>query len=192
MTKIKFEEEIRQSLAVLKNGGTILYPTDTVWGIGCDATNPKAVEKVYAIKQRAESKSLIILLDSFDKINYYVEKVPDVAFDLVSNMETPLTIIYSGAKNMAPNVIASDGTIAIRVVNEEFCRQLILRFGKPIVSSSANIAAEATPLMFSNINPEIISNVDYVVNLKHDIFNRAKPSTIIRLLENGEFTIIRP
>jgi L-threonylcarbamoyladenylate synthase len=192
MTKIKFEEEIRQSLAVLKNGGTILYPTDTVWGIGCDATNPKAVEKVYAIKQRAESKSLIILLDSFDKINYYVEKVPDVAFDLVSNMETPLTIIYSGAKNMAPNVIASDGTIAIRVVNEEFCRQLILRFGKPIVSSSANIADEATPLMFSNINPEIIRNVDYVVNLKHDIFNRAKPSTIIRLLENGEFTIIRP
>ncbi len=192
MTKIKFEEEVRQSLAVLKNGGTILYPTDTVWGIGCDATNPKAVEKVYAIKQRAESKSLIILLDSFEKINYYVEKVPDVAFDLVSNMDTPLTIIYSGAKNMAPNVIASDGTIAIRVVNEEFCRQLILRFGKPIVSSSANIADEPTPLMFSNINPEIISNVDYVVNLKHDIFNRAKPSTIIRLLENGEFTIIRP
>lgn len=192
MTKIKFEEEIMQSLAALKNGGTILYPTDTVWGIGCDATNSKAVEKVYALKQRAESKSLIILLDSFDKINYYVEKVPDVAFDLVSNMETPLTIIYSGAKNLAPNVIASDGTIAIRVVNEEFCRQLIARFGKPIVSSSANIAEGSTPLMFSNINPEIVRNVDYVVNIKHDIFNRAKPSTIIRLLENGEFTIVRP
>ena len=191
MTKFSFEEDLARSIVVLKKGGTILYPTDTIWGIGCDATNPKAVEKVYALKRRAESKSLIILLDSFDKIARYVEKVPDVAYDLVSNMESPLTIIYSSAKNLAPNVIASDGTIAIRVVNEEFCRQLITRFGKPIVSSSANIAGDSTPLIFSSITEEIVKNVDYVVNLKHDIFNRSKPSTIIRLFENGEFTIIR-
>ncbi|HEX7411692.1 MAG TPA: L-threonylcarbamoyladenylate synthase [Bacteroidales bacterium] len=191
MTKFSFEEDLARSIVVLKKGGTILYPTDTIWGIGCDATNPKAVEKVYALKRRAESKSLIILLDSFDKIARYVEKVPDVAYDLVSNMESPLTIIYSSAKNLAPNVIASDGTIAIRVVNEEFCRQLITRFGKPIVSSSANIAGDSTPLTFSSIIAEIVKNVDYVVNLKHDIFNRSKPSTIIRLFENGEFTIIR-
>lgn len=191
MTNLNFEEDIAQSIVVLKNGGTILYPTDTIWGIGCDATNPKAVEKVYALKQRAESKSLIILVDSFDKIASYVEKVPDVASDLVSSMETPLTIIYSAAINLAPNVIASDGTIAIRVVNEEFCRQLIARFGKPIVSSSANIAGDSTPLIFSSIGEEIVNNVDYVVNLKHDIFNQSKPSTIIRLLENGEFNIVR-
>lgn len=191
MTNLNFEEDIAQSIVVLKNGGTILYPTDTIWGIGCDATNPKAVEKVYALKQRAESKSLIILVDSFDKIASYVEKVPDVASDLVSSMETPLTIIYSAAINLALNVIASDGTIAIRVVNEEFCRQLIARFGKPIVSSSANIAGDSTPLIFSSIGEEIVNNVDYVVNLKHDIFNQSKPSTIIRLLENGEFNIVR-
>lgn len=191
MTKLSFEEDIARSIVVLKNGGTILYPTDTIWGIGCDATNPKAVEKVYALKQRAESKSLIILVDSFDKISSYVEKVPEVASDLVSNIESPLTIIYSSARNLAPNVIATDGTIAIRVVNEEFCRQLIARFGKPIVSSSANIAGDSTPLTFSSIGKEIVKNVDYVVNLKRDIFNRSKPSTIIRLLENGEFTIIR-
>jgi L-threonylcarbamoyladenylate synthase len=192
MTKFSFEDEITRSIDVLKSGGTILYPTDTVWGIGCDATNPKAVEKIYAVKRRAESKSLIILLDSFDKITRYVEKVPDVAYDLVSNMDTPLTIIYSAAKNLAPNVIASDGTIAIRVVNEDFCRQLIYRFGKPIVSSSANITGDPAPLIFSNIDEAIIKNVDYAVNHKRDAFNRSKPSTIIRLLENGEFSIIRP
>ena len=192
MTKFSFEEDIEQSIIVLKNGGTILYPTDTIWGIGCDATNPIAVEKVYAFKGRAESKNLIILLDSFDKIGRYVEKVPDVAYDLISNIESPLTIIYSAAKNLAHNVIASDGTIAIRVVSEEFCRQLISRFDKPIVSASANITGVSVPLIFSSIAEEIVKNVDYVVKHKRDIFNRAKPSTIIRLLENGEFTIIRP
>jgi len=191
MTTFSFEEDIVRSIVVLKNGGTILYPTDTIWGIGCDATNPKAVEKVYALKRRTESKSMIILLDSFDKIARYVDKVPDVAYDLVSNMETPLTIIYSAAKNLAPNVIASDGTIAIRVVNEEFCRQLIAYFGKPIVSSSANIAGDSAPVIFSSIAEEIVKNADYVVNYKRDIFTRSKPSTIIRLLENGEFTIVR-
>lgn len=192
MTKQHHNEEIDWCLQILKSGGTILYPTDTIWGIGCDATNPKAVQKVYAIKQRTESKSLIVLVDTFDKIATYVEKVPDVAFDLISNIETPVTIIYSGARNLAPNVIAADGTIAIRIVRDEFCQELIGRFGKPIVSTSANVSGAESPLTFKNIDNEIIHGVDYTVAINHDKINRIKPSTIIRLHENGEFLIIRP
>ena len=185
-------DDIKKALNVLKSGGVILYPTDTIWGIGCDATNPKAVEKVYAIKQRAESKSLIILVDTFDKVSEYVKKVPDVAFDLVKNIDTPVTIIYSDARHLAHNVIASDGTIAIRVVNDSFCQQLIARFGKPIVSSSANVSGAETPMFFSNIAKQIINDVDYTVSIFREKINHIKPSTIIRLHENGEFLIIRP
>jgi len=192
MTRQDFDEEIEWCIQILKSGGTILYPTDTIWGIGCDATNARAVEKVYSIKQRAESKSLIVLVDTFDKIADYVTKVPDVAYDLVKNIDTPVTIIYSGARNLARNVIASDGTIAIRVVNDEFCQQLIGRFGKPIVSSSANVSGEETPLIFNHIARQIINEVDYTVSINHEKVNRTKPSTIIRLHENGEFLIIRP
>jgi L-threonylcarbamoyladenylate synthase len=187
-----YNEEIEWCIQILKSGGTILYPTDTIWGIGCDATNPKAVGKVYSIKQRTESKSLIILVDTFDKIAHYVTKVPDVAFDLVKNIDTPVTIIYSGAQNLANNVIAPDGTIAIRVVNDAFCQQLISRFGKPIVSSSANVSGDPTPLFFNNISKQIINDVDYTVGINHEKINHTKPSTIIRLHENGEFLIIRP
>jgi L-threonylcarbamoyladenylate synthase len=187
-----YNEEIEWCIQILKSGGTILYPTDTIWGIGCDATNPKAVEKVYAIKQRAESKSLIILVDTFDKVSEYVKKVPDVAYDLVKNIDTPVTIIYSDARHLAHNVIASDGTIAIRVVNDSFCQQLIGRFGKPIVSSSANVSGAETPLFFSNIAKQIINDVDYTVSINRGKINHIKPSTIIRLHENGEFLIIRP
>jgi L-threonylcarbamoyladenylate synthase len=192
MNKQDINEEVDWCIQILKSGGTILYPTDTIWGIGCDATNSKAVEKVYAIKQRAESKSLIILVDSFDKIGTYVEKVPDIAFDLIKNIDTPVTIIYSGARKLAHNVIASDGTIAIRVTNDEFCNKLISKFGKPIVSSSANVSGVDAPLTFKNIDKEIIHGVDYTVAINHDKINRIKPSTIIRLHENGEFLIIRP
>ena len=187
-----YNEEIEWCIQILKSGGTILYPTDTIWGIGCDATNPKAVEKVYAIKQRAESKSLIILVDTFDKVSEYVKKVPDVAFDLVKNIDTPVTIIYSDARHLAHNVVASDGTIAIRVVNDSFCQQLIARFGKPIVSSSANVSGAETPMFFSNIAKQIINDVDYTVSINREKINHIKPSTIIRLHENGEFLIIRP
>lgn len=187
-----YNEEIEWCIQILKSGGTILYPTDTIWGIGCDATNPKAVEKVYAIKQRAESKSLIILVDTFDKVSEYVKKVPDVAYDLVKNIDTPVTIIYSDARHLAHNVIAPDGTIAIRVVNDSFCQQLIGRFGKPIVSSSANVSGAETPLFFSNIAKQIINDVDYTVSINREKINHIKPSTIIRLHENGEFLIIRP
>ena len=192
MTKQDFNEEIEWSIQILKSGGTILYPTDTIWGIGCDATNPKAVQKVYNIKQRSESKSLIVLVDSFDKIAHYVKKIPDVAYDLVKNINTPVTIIYSGARNLAYNVIAADGTIAIRVVRDEFCQELIGRFGKPIVSSSANVSGDDTPLFFNSISKGIINIVDYTVAINHEKVNSTKPSTIIRLHENGEFLIIRP
>jgi L-threonylcarbamoyladenylate synthase len=192
MTKQDFTEEIEWCLQILKSGGTILYPTDTIWGIGCDATNPKAVQKVYAIKQRVESKSLIVLVDTFDKIADYVAKVPDVAYDLFKNIDTPVTIIYSDARNLAPNVIAADGTIAIRVVNDRFCQELIGRLGRPIVSSSANVSGAETPLFFNNISKDIINNVDYAVSINREKVNRTKPSTIIRLHGNGEFLIIRP
>jgi L-threonylcarbamoyladenylate synthase len=192
MINPEFKEDIEWSVQVLRMGGTILYPTDTIWGIGCDATNPKAVAKVYALKQRTESKSLIILLDTFEKIADYIEKVPDIAYDLFLNMDNPVTIIYSGARNLAHNVVAEDGTIAIRIVKDEFCKQLIARFGKPIVSSSANVSGLETPLFYNNIAKEIISGVNYTVTINHQKITGTKPSTIIRLYENGEFLIIRP
>ncbi len=186
------EEEIINSLAVLKKSGTILYPTDTIWGIGCDATSEKAVEKIYHIKKRMESKSLIILLDDTSKINQFVSSIPDIAWDLMKKVRRPLTIIYPNARNVARNVIAEDGSIAIRIVRNEFCRQLIQRFGKPIVSSSANISGEPSPLVFKNISEEIIRQVDYVVNLYQDVLEQFRPSQIIKLNEKGEFKIIRP
>jgi len=184
-------DEIQKCLEVLNRGGTILYPTDTIWGIGCDALNDKAVEKVYHLKKRMESKSLIILLDDQEKIPVYVEKVPEIAWDLIKNIDTPLTIIYPGGKNLAKNVIGEDNSIAIRIVNNEYCRSLIHLFGKPIVSTSANVSGAPAPLAFKNISKEIKSQVDHVVSLYHDEFRIVKPSRIIRFNENGEFRIIR-
>jgi len=186
------EQEIQKCLAVLQNGGTILYPTDTVWGIGCDATNWKAVSKIYRLKKRLEYKSLIILLDDPQKFSKYVKIIPDIAWDLMKNVDSPLTIIYPDAQNLAKNVIAEDGSIAIRIVKNEFCKRLIHEFGKPIVSSSANISGEPSPMVFKKISPEITGNVDYVVNLYQDQFQEIKPSRIIKIKANGEFQIIRP
>jgi L-threonylcarbamoyladenylate synthase len=186
-----FENDIKKSLKALEIGGTILYPTDTIWGIGCDATNKNAVQKVYEIKQRVELKSLIILVDSFLRIPNYVDHVPDIAIDLINSIENPVTIIYSEAKNLAPNVVASDGSIAIRVVREEFCIELIKRFGKPIVSSSANMSGQASPVVFNKITDSIKSKVDYIVKYKQDVFTKGKPSMIIRLFNSGEYEILR-
>lgn len=186
------EKEIQKCLEVLKNGGTILYPTDTVWGIGCDATNWKAVSKIYRLKKRLEYKSLIILLDDPQKFSKYVKIIPDIAWDLMKNVDSPLTIIYPDAQNLAKNVIAEDGSIAIRIVKNKFCTRLIHEFGKPIVSSSANISGEPSPMVFKNISPEITGNVDYIVNLYQDQFQEVKPSRIIKIKANGEFQIIRP
>jgi len=188
---MNIELDIEKSLEVLKAGGTILYPTDTIWGLGCDATNTKAVEKIYRVKNRAEAKSLIILVDSFDKLSDYIEKVPEITADLLASIDNPVTIIYSNAKKLAPNVVASDGTVGIRIVKEEFCKQLIKRFGKPIVSTSANISGIDPPIVFSQIATEIKDSVDYIVAYKQDYFERSKPSTIIRLQDDGNYTVIR-
>jgi L-threonylcarbamoyladenylate synthase len=186
-----FNQEVQRAIEVLRAGGTILYPTDTIWGIGCDATNSRAVEKVYKLKQRVESKSLIVLLDDMEKLQQHVEKVPDITFDLLNSIKTPLTIIYSNAKNLAKNVMAADKTIAIRIVREPFCMALVKSFSKPIVSTSANISNDPTALTFNKISNEIRKKVDYVVNLYQDRFNQTKPSTIIRLFESGEYQVIR-
>lgn len=186
-----FKNDIEKSLKVLAEGGILLYPTDTIWGIGCDATNLEAVEKVYRIKRRAEAKSLIILLDHIDKLPHYVEKVPDITSDLLASITNPVTIIYSNAQRIAANVIASDGTVAIRIIKDDFCAELIRRFGKPIVSTSANITGFEAPAVFSQIAGEIKNSVDYIVLYKQDYYTQSKPSTIIRLRDDGMYTIIR-
>jgi len=186
-----FEPDISNALKILEQGGVILNPTDTVWGLGCDATNTKAVEKVYRIKNRIEAKSLIVLIDHFDKLSVYIEKIPDITADLLKSITNPVTIVYSNARRLAPNVIAADGTIGIRIVKDDFCSELIRQFGKPIVSTSANISGSVSPPTFSHISDEIKNSVDYIVKYKQDYFNRSKPSTIIRLPENGIYTIIR-
>ncbi len=188
----EIKNEIKKCLEVLKKDGTILYPTDTIWGIGCDATSQKAVEKIYRLKRRIESKSLIILLADIKEISNYVETFPRIARDLMKKVDRPLTIIYPNAKNLAKNVIAEDNSIAIRIVNNEFCKNLIRTFGKPIISSSANISGEQTPMIFKCISKDIIDHVDYVVNLYQDVLREVKPSRIIKLKANGEFQIIRP
>lgn len=187
----QYEQELWKAVEILRSGGSILYPTDTIWGLGCDATNHEAVENIYKFKHRLESKSLIVLLDDESKLADYVEKVPDISFDLINSLDKPTTIIYSKAKNLASNVIASDGTIAIRITKDPFCRDLIKLFGKPIVSTSANISGDPSPVIYRDVPEELLNSVDYIVNLYHDRMNSPKPSTIIRLFENGEFTIIR-
>lgn len=185
------EEEIKKTCEILKSGGTILYPTDTIWGIGCDATNLKAVEKVFEIKKRSDSKSFIILVDTAERLKLYVKEVPDIAWDLISSYKNPLTIIYPEARNLAKNVIAGDGTVGIRIANDEFCQKLIEKFGKPIVSTSANISGEITPYFYNKIPQEIINSVDFVVNLHKNRLNQVKPSTIIKINLSGDFQILR-
>jgi L-threonylcarbamoyladenylate synthase len=185
------KDEILRAFEVLKKGGVILYPTDTVWGLGCDATKVKAVERIFKIKKRPEKKSLIILLDQYEKLYQYVEDVPEIAFDLMNSITTPLTIVYPRAMNIAKNLIPEDGSIAIRVVRDEFCRKLISLMNKPLVSTSANISGQSAPLIFNKISPEIIKNVDYVVNYAQTRIDQVKPSTIIKFNQKGEYEIIR-
>ena len=184
-------EDIKRALEVLHEGGVILYPTDTIWGIGCDATCEKAVERIYHIKGRTDSKSMLMLMENVNFLERYVEEVPEIAFDLVELSDKPLTIIYPGAKNLAKNLIAEDGSIGIRISNETFTRQLIQRFKKPVVSTSANISGGPSPAFFAEINSEIINAVDYVVNYRQDERTPANPSGIIKLGVGGEIQIIR-
>jgi len=185
------KDEINKALEVLKTGGIILYPTDTVWGLGCDATNAEAVAKIYALKNRAGNKGMIILLDTENKLQSYVQEVPDIAYDLIEYSEKPLTIIYPGAKNLAINVISEDKTIGIRIPKHDFCQQLIQRFRKPIVSTSANISGEPSPVNFSKIDQKIIDGVDYVVDLEQESNEVKQISTIMKLAIDGQFTFIR-
>ncbi len=184
-------EDLKKAVEVLKQGGVILYPTDTIWGIGCDATNEEAVEKLYAIKKRNKSKSMLILLDNPAKLQTYIQDVPEIAWDLIDLSDKPLTIILNGAKNLAENLINSDGTIGVRVTSEKFSRDLCMRFRKPIVSTSANFAGEASPQNFNQINPEILNLVDYVVEYRQDELFKQTPSTILKLETNGNIEIIR-
>ncbi len=185
------KNEIKNAIEVLRQGGVILYPTDTIWGLGCDATNEKAVQRIYSIKKRAESKSMLVLIDSDAKLQAYIEVVPDMAWDLIALTDKPLTIIYPGAKNLASNLISEDGTIGIRVTSEVFSKTLCERFRKPIVSTSANISGEKAPSCFEEISPEIIEAVDYVVNFRQEDTTPAKASSIIKLGVGNEIEIIR-
>lgn len=185
------EQEIIRCLEVLRKGGTILYPTDTVWGIGCDATNKNAVEKIFKLKQRTEAKSLIVLIDHENLLNKYVRDVPGPAWELIELATKPLTIIYDKVGGLADNVIAENGSAGIRVTTDAFCKKLIYKFGKPIVSTSANISNSPAPKNFRDINPIILQNVDYVVNLRQEENNNLPPSTIIKLGTSGDIKIIR-
>ncbi len=184
-------EDIKKACQVMNEGGVILYPTDTVWGIGCDATNPEAVRKVYEIKQRADSKAMLVLVDSSVKVDFYVSDVPEVAWDLIELADKPLTIIYSGARNLAPNLLAEDGSVGIRVTTEAFSHRLCQQFRKAIVSTSANISGQPSPACFSEISEEIKQAVDYVVQFRQDDASRPKPSSIIKLGAGGLIKIIR-
>lgn len=188
---IKMQEDIKKSLEVIKNGGVILYPTDTVWGLGCDATNQEAVSRIYKIKKREDSKSMLVLIDHTGRLGSYVKEIPDIAWELIDAAVSPITLIYPGAKNLAKNLIAGDGSIGIRISDDEFCRELIKRLGKPLVSSSANISGKKTPFVFSEISDEIKDSVDYIVEWRQDDETKRPPSSIIKLGEGGLFKIIR-
>ena len=184
-------EEIKKACEVLQKGGVILYPTDTVWGIGCDATNEEAVKRVYEIKRRADSKAMLVLVDSDVKVDFYVKDVPEVAWDLIQYATKPLTVIYDNARNLAPNLIGEDGSVGIRVTSEEFSRQLCFRFRKAIVSTSANVSGQPAPASFSEIQDEIKQAVDYIVGYRQDEPAGAKPSSILKLGKGGVIKIIR-
>jgi L-threonylcarbamoyladenylate synthase len=188
---MEINQAIEVAVKVLKDGGVILYPTDTVWGLGCDATNPKAVEKIFQFKKRIDSKSLITLVDGLDMLYRYVREVPEVAEQLIEVTDTPLTIIYPGGIGLAPNVIGTDGTIGIRIPDHQFCHKLIYRFRKPIVSTSANISGEESPKGFSDISKEIKDAVDWIADSAFEAGATGKPSSIIKLGLGGEIKIIR-
>jgi len=186
-----YSEDIKKCVEALNKHGVILYPTDTIWGLGCDATQAKAVQRVFDLKKRAGSKTLIVLLEDIDRLSYFVEKIPPVTFDLIKQVDTPLTIIYPKARNLAPHCISADNHVAIRIVRDEFCRDLIKAFGKPIVSTSANISGDPAPMVFQDINPDLIKAVDYTVEFRRNRISNMRPSTIIRLTGDFEYEIVR-
>ena len=185
------KEEIKKAIAVLKKGGIIIYPTDTIWGIGCDATNDKAVQKIFRLKKRMDHKSMIVLICQAENIESIVEKVPSIAYDLMESWNKPLTIVYDNAKNLAKKLISTDKTIGVRVSNNKFNKALIKELGHPIVSTSANYSGEVTPLFYAEINKELLDSVDYVVDFERNKHTISKPSTIIRIHPDGNFEVLR-
>lgn len=188
---MKTEEDIRNAVEVMRKGGVILYPTDTVWGIGCDATNAEAVAKVYAIKRRDDSKAMICLVDSDARLQRYVRNVPTVAWELLDCAVKPMTVILDGAVNLAPNLVAADGTVALRITKEPFSKELCYRFQKAIVSTSANISGEPAAQNFCDIDPRLIEAVDYVCWSRRQEHKPHAPSSIVKLGQGGEVRIIR-
>lgn len=191
MSNVNISEEIIRTNEYLKKGQIILYPTDTVWGIGCDATNTSAINRIFDIKKRSVNKSFLILLDEPEKLSLYVEHIPLIAWDLIEQANRPTTFIYSGVKNLPSSLMASDGTIAIRIVRNEFCKKLISLFGKPIVSTSANLSGEPTPMRYQDISDNLKSRMDYIVNPQIGNISDVKPSTIIRFIDDYNFEIVR-
>lgn len=185
-----FIDEINKCITVLENGGVILYPTDTVWGIGCDATNEDAVNKIYQLKKRANTKTMICLVANDFMLEKHVQKVPEVAFDIIDIADKPTTIVYDNPKNIAKNLIAEDKSLAIRVATDKFCQYLISKLKKPIVSTSANLAGEPTAKSFKEISSDILKGVDYAVNLQRNI-QKVTPSSIIKLSNDGTVKVIR-
>jgi L-threonylcarbamoyladenylate synthase len=185
------KDEVAKALKVVQEGGIILYPTDTIWGIGCDATNTEAIKKIYTLKQRDETKSMIILLDTENKLESYISEVNPLAYELIEYAENPLTLVMPGAKNISPALIAGDGSVGIRITKHPFCQQLIQRMRKPLVSTSANVSGKPSPQYFSQIEPEIFYGVDYVVDIDQQDMEIKIPSVIMRLEPNGKFEFIR-
>ena len=185
------KEEVEKAVAVLKKGGIIIYPTDTVWGIGCDATNNKAVQKIFTLKKRMSQKSMIVLICKPENIETIVEKVPNIAYDLMESWNKPLTIVYDNAKNIAKLLVSDDKTIGVRVSTNEFNKALIKALGHPIVSTSANFSGQTTPLFYGDIDKLLLKSVDYVVNWERKFNAETKPSTVIRIHPDGNFDVLR-
>ena len=186
------KEFIDEALKVLKAGGVILYPTDTVWGLGCDATNSAAVQRIFSIKRRSEAKSLVLLAADLDMVARHVRQIPSIAIDLVEVNDAPMTIVYPGAEGLAPEVVAEDGSVGIRIPMHEFCRELLRRFRKPLVSTSANISGEPAPAGYRDIAPEILSAADWCAPRRFEAGATGRASQIIKLGLRGEVEIIRP
>jgi L-threonylcarbamoyladenylate synthase len=185
------KEDLKQALQTLRDGGIVLYPTDTIWGLGCDATNPEAVRRIFKIKQREDARSMLVLMENPNMLNAYVKEIPEVAWQLIEVTDKPLTIVYPGAKNLAHNLIAEDGSIGIRITTETFTEHLIQQFRRPIVSTSANLSGKPSPQNFAEIGIEIVSAVDYVVKYRQEETAKAVASSIIKLGTGGEIQIIR-
>ncbi|MCD7710493.1 MAG: threonylcarbamoyl-AMP synthase [Porphyromonadaceae bacterium] len=186
------DNDIKKACEIMTQGGVILYPTDTIWGIGCDATNPEAVKRIYEIKHRIDSKAMIVLVDSMAKVDFYVREIPDTAWNLIEVADKPLTIIYPNGRNLAENVLAEDGSIGIRITQENFSKRLCQQFRKAIVSTSANISGQPAPTHFKEISEEIKSAVDYIVTYRQDDNSCAAPSSVIWLGKDGSLKILRP